>query len=164
MAKKKTQTTAPIKRTRRSPDQMIKDLEAQILRIKARAEQRKARRDPALRHVTAAVRSIDKAMAATTDTATRQALQETRATLGACLKLNGVALKTNSGASRDGSAQVDPEAVLAYLRNNPGSGGEQVATAMGTDTATLRPVMKELIAEGQVAASGKGRGMRYERT
>jgi hypothetical protein len=142
---------------------MIRDLEARIAQIKVRAEQRKARRDPALRHVTAAVRSIDKAMAATSDAATRQALQETRATLGACLAVNGVALEGRppASASRDGAAEVDPEAVLAYLKNNPGSGGEQVADAMGTDTATLRPVMRELIDDGQVASEGKGRGTRY---
>jgi hypothetical protein len=54
--------------------------------------------------------------------------------------------------------------VLTYLRNNPGSSGEQVSAAMGTDTASLRPVLKELIAEGQVEATGKGRGTRYAAT
>jgi DNA-binding MarR family transcriptional regulator len=58
---------------------------------------------------------------------------------------------------------VDPGAVLIYLTNNPGSSGEQVAEAMGTDTATVRPVVKKLIADGAVAAHGKGRGMRYAR-
>jgi len=136
---------------------MIEDLQQEIERIKTRAAQRKVRRDPALRHVTAAVRSIDKAMGATTDAATRNALDEARATLAACLAMSGVTPKGR--AARSVAAHVDPAAVLTYLRNNPGSSGEQVATAMGT--ATLRPVMKALIAKGQVTASGKARGTRY---
>jgi hypothetical protein len=160
MARRTKKEQTKTKRTRRSPEQMIRDLEAKIRGIKERAERRKARRDPALRHVTAAVRSIDKAMRATTDVATRKALEQTRATLAACLAMSGVTPKGRAARSVAG-AHVDPAAVLAYLRNNPGSGGEQVADAMGTDTKTLRPVMKQLIADGAVAARGKGRGMRY---
>jgi len=33
--------------------------------------------------------------------------------------------------------------MLSYLRNKPGSSGEQVAEEMATDTATLRPVLIE---------------------
>jgi hypothetical protein len=110
--------------------------------------------------VTAAVRSIGKAMGATTDVATRKALEQTRATLGACLAMSGVTPKGRAARSVAG-AHVDPAAVLTYLRNNPGSGGEQVAETMGTDTKTLRAVMKKLIAEGRVMSSGKARGTRY---
>ncbi len=151
MAKK-----APKKRTRRSPEQMIADLQAEITRIKARAERQKVKRDPALRHVGAAIRSIDKAMEATADAATKTALTEARATMSACLAMNGAVIP-----SSDGAAGIDPKAVLTYLRNNPGSSGEQVAGAMDTDTKTLRPVMKRLIADGEVATMGKRRGMRY---
>ena len=152
------------KRTRRTAEQMIKDLEAEIRRIKERDAQRKARHDPSLRHVAAAVRSIDKAMAATSDTATRKALGDARAILGACLTMAGVDVKTRSRRATPGRGMaegVEPEAVLTYVRNNPGSSGEQVASAIGTDTTTLRPVMHALIADGEVKASGKGRGMRY---
>jgi predicted transcriptional regulator len=51
--------------------------------------------------------------------------------------------------------------VLTYVRNNPGSSGEQIAEEMATDTATLRPVLRELIAGKTVTTSGKGRGTRY---
>jgi len=156
MARRTKKEPTKTKRTRRSPEQMIKDLEAKIRGIKDRAERRKAGRDPALRHVTAAVRSIDKALKATADAATRNALEEARATLGACLAMSGVTPRGRAARSVAG-AHVDPAAVLSYLRNNPGSGGEQVAEAMGTDTKTLRPVMKRLIADGAVAAEGEGR-------
>jgi hypothetical protein len=36
-----------------------------------------------------------------------------------------------------------------------------VAEEMATDTATLRPVMRELIEAGEVKTSGKARGTRY---
>ena len=46
------------KRTRRTPEQMIQDLQAEIERVKARAARAKAKKDPALRHVSAAVRAM----------------------------------------------------------------------------------------------------------
>ena len=78
------------KRTRRTPEQLIADLEKKIDQVKRRAEQRKAKKDPTLRHVTGAVRAIDKALAVSEDRATKSALDEARATLGAVLTLNGV--------------------------------------------------------------------------
>jgi hypothetical protein len=147
-------------RTRRSPEQMIEDLQQEIERIKTRAAQRKVRRDPALQHVTGAVRSIDKAMGATTDAATRKALNEARATLAACLSLNGAAPRKGP---RRGAARVDPAAVVAFLKNHPWCSSAQVGEAVGSDVATLRPVLKRLIADGAVKVSGKARGTRYAR-
>ena len=77
------------KRTRRTPEQMIEDLQAEIERVKARAAQAKVKKDPALRHINAAVKAIDKAADATGDAATRKALGEARATVAACLELAG---------------------------------------------------------------------------
>jgi hypothetical protein len=150
-------------RTRRSHEQMIEDLQRQIEQVKARAAKAKVRKDPALRHISGAVRSIDKAARATGDAAVRKALEEARATLGACLAMNGasprgVLTPAKRGAGR---AAVDADAVLAYVRNNPGSSGEQIAREVGTDTTTLRPVMRELIEAGEVKTSGQKRGARY---
>ena len=44
------------------------------------------------------------------------------------------------------------------------SSGEEVARALGCDTKSLRPVMKQLIAGKRVKAKGKARGMRYTAT
>ncbi len=85
------------KRKRRSSQEMVADLEARIARIRARAERRKAKKDPTLRHISAAVRSIDKALAESEDVVTRQTLDETRATLTAVLSLNGAAPKAGRG-------------------------------------------------------------------
>jgi len=48
------------------------------------------------------------------------------------------------------------------VRSNPGSHGEQIAAALATDTGTIRPVMKKLIAAGKVTTEGQRRGMTYE--
>ena len=117
-----TRTTkkTPIKtkeRKRRTPEQMIRDLEAEIARIKTRAEMKKAKRDPALRHVTAAVRSIDKAIDATTDAATKKALDEARATLSAVLALGGAAVQAKGRSP-----------VLVQYREEPVKTESQVVT------------------------------------
>ena len=63
----------PPKRHRRTAEQIIADLQAEIERIKARAVEQKARKDPALRHISSALRAIDKALGETKDKATRTA-------------------------------------------------------------------------------------------
>lgn len=158
-AKKRSMSTATTetKRSRRTPEQLIEDLQRKIEDVKARAARAKVKKDPALRHISGAVRAIDKAAKATNDAAVRNALEEARATLGACLAINPKGVLTPKRAQ----ASIDPKAVLTYVRNNPGSSGEQIAEAHGTDTKALRPVLRELIEDGAVKATGKARGTRY---
>jgi hypothetical protein len=75
--------------------------------------------------------------------------------------MNGAAPKGVLTPARRGAAKVDPDAVLAFLKEYPGSSSEQVSQGVGTDAASLRPVLKGLIAEGAVKARGKARGTRY---
>ena len=149
------------KRTRRTPEQRIKDLQAEIERVKARAARAEVKKDPALRHISAAVRSIDKAAGATSDAAIREALSEARATIAACLKLAGAAPDVGTLVPQPRRPRVDPESVVVYLDDNPGSSGEDIAKALGTDTKTLRPTVKKLIEAKRVKTKGKARGMRY---
>jgi hypothetical protein len=146
-------------RTRRTPEQIIEDLQRKIEEVKARAAKAKLKKDPALRHISGALRAIDKALAATKDTAVRTALGDARATLAACASLDGAVAR--KAGRRKTAASIDPGQVLIYVQNNPGSSGEQIAEAQGTDTATLRPVLRQLIEGGAVKTSGKGRGTRY---
>jgi hypothetical protein len=70
----------------------------------------------------------------------------------------GVLTPARRGAGR---TAVDADSVLTYVRNNSGSSGEQIAREVGTDTATLRPVMRKLIEAGEVKATSQKRGTRY---
>jgi hypothetical protein len=152
-------------RTRRTPEQRIADLQAKIQAIKQRAERAKVKRSPALRHMNAALKSIEKAMAETEDAATRRALEEARATLSATLALNGVVARQASAAPRgrrsSGEVEGLAERLLEHVRAHPGQRGEEIAAALGTDTTTMRPPMKRLIAANSVRTTGKNRGMRY---
>ena len=73
------------------------------------------------------------------------------------LKAKAAREKRSAGARK----RVEPQDVLAYLRDNPASGAADVAEAVGTDTASLRPVLKELVEAKKVKRNGQGRGTRY---
>ena len=153
-------------RQHRTEEARIAELEAKIAAIRARAERKKVKRDPSLRHISAAVRSVDKALGESSDAATRRALDEARSTLSACLSLSGVivAAGTKSRVRSASGASVDEGTLLTYVRTNPGQRGEQIAQALGTDTKAMRPVMKRLIEGGKVRTRGERRGMQYAAT
>ena len=157
-------------RTHRSEEDRIADLEAKIAAIRARAERKKVKRDPSLRHISAAVRSIDKALGESEDGAMRKALDEARSTLSACLSLSGVIVaggtkpRGRRAGSGGGGALVDEGALLEYVRAHPGQRGEHIAVGLGTDTKAMRPVMKRLIESGKVRTKGERRGMQYAAT
>ncbi len=156
----------PSKRARRTADERVADLQAEIKRIKARAAQQKVKKDPALRHISGAVRAIDKAMGETKDKATRTALAEARATLSACLALN-VAVPASGqetlAPKPRAVARPDADQVLDYIRKHPRSRSEEICRELGTDAARLRPVLHRLRDEGKVKVEGKARATKYSR-
>jgi len=153
------------KRNVRSPEEMIADLEAKIAAVKRRAERQKVKKDPSLRHVNAAVKSIDKALASSSDNATRSALDESRATLAAVLAMNGVSAKGARGTlvprARGSAGRVDADRVHAWLLEHPGARAEDMSAALGTDSSGLRPALQELRADGRARTEGKARATRY---
>ncbi|MCZ6597673.1 MAG: hypothetical protein O7B99_08550 [Planctomycetota bacterium] len=154
----------PPKHARRTADERIADLKAEIERIKARAAQQKARKDPALRHISAAVRAIDKATGETRDKATRTALTEARVTLVACLTLNAAVPVVGGEVLKPKRRAVDPphpNQVLGYIRKHPGSRSEEICGELGTDAASLRSVLHRLRDEGKVKVEGKARATKY---
>ena len=159
MAKQKQQE--PQRKKRRDVDQQIADLVAKIAAIKEREARKQAKADPALRHASAALKSIEKALEVADDAATQRALNAARSSLNACLGLEG-GVVVPARARRSGAAVEDLSgALMSYVRSNPGQRGEQIAAALGTDTTTMRPFMKRLIAEGEVTTQGQKRGMTY---
>ena len=144
-------------RARRSEEERIADLERKIADLKARAERKKARTNPSVRHVVAALRSLDKA------------LDEARATLSACLALQGVVPAASAqGAARGGGMRRSSTdvanlagALLAHLEKHPGQRGEEIAAALETDTRTIRLPLKKLIEEKRVKTKGVARGTSY---
>jgi hypothetical protein len=152
------------KRVRRTDEQVIADLEAKIARLKRRAVERTMRRSPAITHTLTAVKRIDAALAETDDKALRQALDEARATLMACLAVAGVVVPAGNGARVRRTAQDKAQladVLLAHIKSHSGQRGEQIAAALGTDSKAMRPVMHTLIAENKIKTRGQRRGMQY---
>jgi len=156
-------------RARRSEEERIAALEQKIADLKARAERKKARTNPSVRHSVAALRSIDKALATTQDAVVCRALEEARATLSACLAVQGVvpAAGGKAGARASGTRRSSTDvanlagALLAHLEKHPGQRGEEIAAALSTDTRTIRLPLKKLIEDKRVKTKGVARGTSY---
>jgi hypothetical protein len=153
-------------RTQRTAEQRIADLEAQIEQVKRRAAAKKVKKDPALRHVSGALRSIDKALASSEDKPTREALSEARTGLAAILTLSGAMVPAGRGRAkpRGVGPVIEEDALLAYIQAHPGSRSEDIAVALGTDTAGIRPALVGLKQAGRVVVGGKARATRYSVT
>jgi hypothetical protein len=153
---------SPIKRVRRTEEQLIQELEARIQQLNVRAVTKVAKKDPAPSHISKAVRSINNALSATGDATLRTALKEARETLSACLQLPPPLV---AGAPRNGHARrssgPDPDAVLAHVRENPGQRSEQISQALRTDAASLRAAMRALIEKIQVRTKRQKRATEY---
>lgn len=126
-------------------------------------EEKKVKKDPALKHVTKAVKAIDAAAAETRDVPLRQALESARSTLAACLSLTGTMVPQQARKRRGsgGGASVDSNSLLHYVQKNPGQRGEQISAALGTTSDAMRPVMKELIESGRIKVRGQRRATSY---
>lgn len=53
------------------------------------------------------------------------------------------------------------DALLAYVKANPGQRAEQIATALGTDAGTMRLPMQKLVASKMIRTEGQKRGTQY---
>lgn len=88
--------------TIRTAEERIQELEAKIAGIKARAERKKVRANPTVKHMAHALKSIDGALNSTEDVALRGALDEARSTVASCLGLCGVNVGARGARSRRG--------------------------------------------------------------
>jgi hypothetical protein len=95
------------KRTRRNPEQIIADLEDKIEDVRNRAKKREVKKSTAVRQLLAAVKAIDKGIAAAIEEGNatlKKTLAEGREPLAAYLALEGLKVPEHrgSGATRRG--------------------------------------------------------------
>ena len=158
-----------MKRTRRSEEQRIAELEAKIMQIKALAEKKKVQRDPSLRHIKMALRSIDKAANASVDATARKTLEDIRVTLAGLMALGGggggeatITPRGRSSASSMGGGVAPSEhQLMEYIQRHPGQRGEEIARALNSETRLMRPVLHRLIEAKRIKTSGQARATAY---
>lgn len=103
MARKKSTKTASStaagvtrkKRHRRSPEELINDLQDEIKRLRNKAKAKELRESPAVKNSMIAVRNIDKALDAAAEennSVLRHALADARRSIGGYLEAQGVRL------------------------------------------------------------------------
>ena len=145
--------TTQLRGARRSGEDRIPGLGAQMEVLKRRTARKPEHRDPALRHVKAGIHAIDKAPTASNHHANRQALGEARSTVDGMTPAGGSGTH-NPRPRRSSSltALVAEEALLTHARSNQGQRSEQVAQALGTDSD--RPAKKPPIQDRRVKTAG----------
>jgi len=89
-------------------------------------------------------------------------VSDERRTRGPGRKASGPRAARGGGGKRS-SEQVDAFAakIFDFVKKNPGLRGEQLSSAMKTDTKSLRLPMLKLIGDKKVKTKGQRRGMMY---
>ncbi len=85
--------------TRRTPEQIVADLEQKIADVKARAIAKEAKQNPEAKPFIAALKAIDKAMEAATNEETTRALEAARVPLSTRLIEMGLRLPNRKAAA-----------------------------------------------------------------
>jgi len=169
------------KRKRRTEEEMIADLEAEIKSIKTRAAEEKAKASPDGKAFLAAVRALDKAIEAVEDPDLSRALESARAPLSAEMVKQGLRMPDRAGsksilippgpARRSGTAKrvrrstEDLERlrgeVLVAVQRDPGKRLGEIAKALGIETKDARRPAFDLVGGGELRTEGERGGTRY---
>lgn len=104
------------KHGRRSPEDLIRDLESKIRSIRTRTERKKTRAVPAISDALKAIKLIDRAIESTRDATFRAALQEARGTLTAASAIQGVVVPPSAAATASLRGRRSPAGELARER------------------------------------------------
>ena len=150
---------ATTKRKRRTPEQMIQDLQAEIERIR---EAEKAKSSPARKAAKAALRSLAKAK----DLAAEEGESDLVAAVDrAIAALSDGAGETSPAGGRIRRTQEEIEELSAgiwdTLAEQPGMSISDLAAALEMTSKEVRGPLKAMLEAGQVRKKGERRGTQY---
>ena len=103
MTTTKTNSTSK-KNNRRTPEQIVADLEAKIVKVKERAATKGLRSDPAIKLTSAAVRAVNKALGEAKEPDLVEALQAANAALADYLEKKGLRVPAPGKKRKEASA------------------------------------------------------------
>lgn len=152
-------------RRRRSPEEMIEDLQREIARLK---DAQKLKTSPGRKQARLGLKALQKAQALAADEGDPELDRALGAALGALEGLfSGEATAGVGGAggvrvrrTSDDLAQLQ-EQMIAFLDESPGTSISEIAVAVGASPKELRGPLVALVEEGRVKKTGERRGTRY---
>lgn len=150
---------ATTKRKRRSPEEMIRDLQAEIERIK---EAEKAKSSPARKQAKSALKALAKThelAASEGDTELERAVQQAIA----LLEGTGGGGDVSGGRLRRSQEDIEALTVAIWdtLKEQPGMSISELAEALETTSKDIRGPLKAMLETEQVRKTGERRATRY---
>ncbi len=160
-AKTRTETDGG-KRSRRSPEQLIADLEKKIEEVKQRAAAKEAMKSGEGKALLGAVKALDRVLANSAGD-TRRAVESARAILAERLAELGLGAASGGERVRRSAEDLDALAasVHAEVQSNPGLRVEEISAAIGVPSKELKRPVQMLLADGKLRTEGQKRGTQY---
>jgi hypothetical protein len=154
------------KRNRRTPEQLIKDLEAKIEEVKQRAAAKRVKASGEGKALVTAVKALDKALASSTGD-TQRAIEAARAILAERLAEMGLGAGAG-GASKGERVRRSTEdleelaaSIRAHVQANPGARLEEISADIDVPSKDLKRPVQLLLGNGELRTEGQKRGTRY---
>ena len=169
-------TITPQARRRRTPEEMIADLQQKIEGIKSRARERELKGSAAMRATFKAEKALRLAVAELQAHAGESELlaaaEQAHGLLASALEGAGLSATTASPEGASARSERAPRrsteetellthAIQSFVRSNEGCAMSGIVAELDRSANQIRPLINEMLADGVLRKTGERRGTRY---